>query len=573
MYYGSMENHFARVIKFRRFLGNQVWNLFIVSIFLGLSLFLIEGSFVFVVQGFFRSIGLVPSDRLSLPANYPKSLSSSVAILFLFGLFRSGIYALRFYVNGSTGKAFARLQRERIAKFALKNIDTVETHNVVSQYNDRVNEAAGVLQSISQIVLVGVSSLLFFLMGLNLAPVEMLFGVSALLVGLLPFRILNQRITRCGDEIRVSWDQANRILISGLKNNFLLKIYGLIDQEIISQSRFLMRHEHFLKEYLKISALRGALPNFLGVAVISLITFVSTRYLHTPGIALLSFFYLFIRFAQGLSELHSAFSDFKVGIDGFRQVHRWHLLLDLKDSSVEPACNTEHAGGLSCHLGISVNFKDVDFEYDEGQPVLSGLTFSVSRGEVLLIKGESGVGKSTLLGLVLGVLEPLRGEVRINGEPIPKDRAGLSTEIAYVGPEPYIIIGTLKDNLLFAHYAPEGVTVAEMREALEWAQLNDSRFDLSLHIDEQTPLSTGQKQRIAIARAFLRKPKLLILDEATANLDENTEAAFISAIGPVIPKFTTIVISHKSSFDSMASRKIELYKGGKYFLNDFNAVH
>ena len=567
-----MRSLISRFRKFKGFLGNQVWRLFFTSLFLGLGVFLVEASFVFVIQGFLQAIDLVPVDRLVLPSWYPRSLNSAVLMLLAFGAVRSVLYMVKFYLGGSTGKAFARLQRERIGRYALAHIEQVETAEVIAHFTEMVNEASSVLQGISQLILVGVSTLMFFVAGIKFAPVEMISGVALLLLAALPFRALGKKIVYHGELHRKAWDDSSRVLLRGLRHNFLFKIYGLLDREIDDLTCYLRIHETSFRDYFKIVAFRGGFPNFFGILVLCLITFISVRFLHTPGIILLSFFYLFIRLAQNASEMQAAISDIQVGFGGFKKVFHWHQRLEDALRADSQFSSDMKRGVPSLMGGITVEFDRVDFGYATGDRVLSDLSFSVSSGDVLLVKGESGVGKSTLLMLMIGGLKPVQGRVLINGRPVEEVREELYREISYVGPEPYMIAGSLKDNLLFGHYDPLSVTDDELLEAVKKAQLNESRFQLGLHIDEQTPLSTGQKQRIAIARAIVRKPKLLILDEATANLDEATEAAFLGALRPWVGEITTLVISHKNSFDSLATRRLDLFRGG-YRVQAVGALH
>ncbi len=134
--------------------------------------------------------------------------------------------------------------------------------------------------------------------------------------------------------------------------------------------------------------------------------------------------------------------------------------------------------------------------------------------------------------------------------------------VAYVGPEPYLISGTVRENLLYGHQSKDQVTDADLWQALGLAQLESEIRSLPGSLDaklnEQTQMSTGQKQRLAIARALLRKPQMLILDEATANLDGQTEDRFIQCLRPLLPRLTTVIISHKGSFNALATSTIIL---------------
>lgn len=531
-----------------------------MSFSIGVILFLVEFSFVFVFQGFLQAIGLVDAAKITVAAWYPKSLIASILLFLLFGLGRSLVYMAKTYVNNATSQAFVRLQRVRIMEYGMKNVDSISSHQLISTFTERVGQSGTVLQSISQIVLMGTACLLFFLMGLRMAPVEMLVGVATLGILMVPFIRFNHRITATGNNIQVLWERVNKILLQGLKHNFFLNIYGLVDREVSNATSYLVEMENEYRRIYRIISLKSYLPNLIGMFVICLITYVGVQYVHTPGMTLISFFYLFLRFAQGATDVNTALSDFRVGLSSFKEVHRFHELLELQQGDKLRLAVTKSVPSSFFRDGIEIKFNHVTFSYVSGKPIVNDVSIECSKGQVLLIKGQSGVGKSTLLLLALGLRNPDQGQVLVNGQSISEVRQNLFEKIAYVGPEPYMIEGTIRENLLFGHPVPEAVSDVEMDFSIETAQLLDAGLKLDFFVNEQTPLSTGQKQRVSIARAILRKPLLLILDEATANLDGITEKNFIESIRPILKGITTLVISHKSSFDAVATQTLVMKK-------------
>lgn len=550
--------YLGRFRKFRSFLGSQVWRLFFLSVVLGVALFLVEFSFVFVFQGFLSALGLVEASKLTVPSWYPRSFSGAILFLFAFGAARAIAYMFRFYVNGVTGQAFIRLQRARIIEFGLQNMERVASHEVINVVTDKVNQASYVLQNISQMIQIGTSCLLFFASGVRLAPFEMLISMAFLGAFMFPLRIVNRNISEYGDGVRGAWDHLSRTLIQGLRNNFFLKLYGLVPREVEHARSLLRSYEDNFRSYYFVVSVKNYIPNILGIIVICSVSWISMKHLHTPGTVLISFFYLFVRLAQGASDASVSAGDFRLYYPSFIEVYQWHerLVEFEEDGSRTPA--KEESKPLNLSGGIRIQLKNAGFSFPDQSRLFSGLDFQVAPGDLLLIKGPSGSGKSTLLMNLLGLVSPTEGEVLINGMPSHEVRSSLSELIGYIGPEPYMIQGTLRENLLFGHLRPESVGDERMREALRIAELPELAVKLDQRFAEQTPLSTGQKQRIAIARALVRKPSVLILDEATANLDVSTEAKIIHSLSDYFSKCITVVISHRDSFDLIATQMVRL---------------
>ncbi len=177
-----------------------------------------------------------------------------------------------------------------------------------------------------------------------------------------------------------------------------------------------------------------------------------------------------------------------------------------------------------------------------------------------MIKGESGSGKSTLLSLILGMYQPVSGQITINGFEINSIRDYLYERIAYVGPDPYLIKGTLRENLLYGNstYLDDKKLIETLKLVQCETLLNSLPDGLNTILNEAAKLSTGQKQRLAIAKALLRHPKLLIMDESTANLDHKTEKEIIDNLKNILGSITSVIVSHKDIFDPLATKKLNL---------------
>jgi ATP-binding cassette subfamily C protein CydD len=213
---------------------------------------------------------------------------------------------------------------------------------------------------------------------------------------------------------------------------------------------------------------------------------------------------------------------------------------------------------------LQIVFDDVSFAYEPGRRALDRLSFAIAPGERVAIVGPSGAGKSTIQSLLLGFLTPDAGTIRVAGE----DLAGIDPDawrarLAWVPQQPRLFHGTLRDNILLGcPDADEGI----LREAARLAQAEDFVLQLPNGYDTVVGergqgLSGGQVQRIALARAFARDASVVLLDEATASLDADSEALVQTGIERLAEGRTLIAVAHRLSTVQRADRILVLDQG------------
>ena len=213
----------------------------------------------------------------------------------------------------------------------------------------------------------------------------------------------------------------------------------------------------------------------------------------------------------------------------------------------------------------TVAFEQVNFSYDGAEPVLSGLDFTVGRGETVALVGASGSGKSTTLSLLQRFYDVTGGVIRVDGVDIRDVRlSDLRQRFAYVEQEPTIFAGTIAENIRFGK--PDA-SAAEVEAASRAALVHDFVVDLPLGYDTMVGergvmLSGGQKQRLAIARAILKNAPILLLDEATSALDAQSERLVQVALEHLMAGRTTLVIAHRLATIRDAD-KILVLDGGR----------
>jgi subfamily B ATP-binding cassette protein MsbA len=195
-----------------------------------------------------------------------------------------------------------------------------------------------------------------------------------------------------------------------------------------------------------------------------------------------------------------------------------------------------------------LRFVDVHFRYAARQPALQGLSFVAEAGQMTALVGESGSGKSTAVALILRFYDPAAGKIEIDGRDIREfPRRALRRQIAYVGQDVFLFRGTIRENIAFGKL---GASDEEIFGAAKAAFAHD--FIMSFPDGYDTPvgeggakLSTGQRQRIAVARALIRDARIILLDEATSSLDIRTEHEVQMAIDRLREGPTCIAIAHR----------------------------
>ena len=210
-----------------------------------------------------------------------------------------------------------------------------------------------------------------------------------------------------------------------------------------------------------------------------------------------------------------------------------------------------------------IDVENVSFAYGEEQ-ILSDVSLSVKKGEILGIHGRSGSGKSTLLKLLMRFYDPKSGCIKINGETLPNiNTRSLRDNMAYITQQTYIFNETIEENIRLAR---RDATLEEIMEAAKKASIHD--FILSLPEGYQTKmtelggnLSDGEKQRIGIARAFLHNAPIILLDEPTSNLDSLNEAMILKSLLNVKAEKLIILVSHRQSTMAICDQVIGIENG------------
>ena len=230
----------------------------------------------------------------------------------------------------------------------------------------------------------------------------------------------------------------------------------------------------------------------------------------------------------------------------------------------EPSIKNKNNAKKLDKIKHNIEFKDVCFEYVKGKPVLKKLNLKANVGQTIALVGNSGGGKSTVVGLLPRFYDIKSGSVMIDGEDIRNfDIDSLRDKIAVVFQDNFLFAGTIRENIMIGR---SGATEDDLQKAVKSACLDEFIAGLDKGLDTEIGergvlLSGGQKQRIAIARAFLKNAPIVILDEATSALDNKSEAIVQQAIDNLMEDRTVFVIAHRLSTVRNASKIVVINYG------------
>lgn len=257
---------------------------------------------------------------------------------------------------------------------------------------------------------------------------------------------------------------------------------------------------------------------------------------------LISFLAYINNFYNPLRQLAALWSNFQVALAAWDRISQ---ILSLEtDLAVIPDSKKESSSSL-------LSFKNVSFAYPNGKEVLHHVTFDLEKGKTYAFVGPTGGGKTTTASLIARLYDATKGSILLDGKDIrsynPAERV---KKIGFILQEPFLFSGTIRDNILYGNDEYANYTNDELTEAIRGAGLQSllDRFEEGLDTKVQTTadgVSLGQKQLIAFMRAVLRKPEILILDEATANIDTVTEQLLEEILQKLPATTTRVIIAHR----------------------------
>ena len=544
-----------RLREYKEIVGAESLRLLALGVAIGLALTAIELGFAWSLQAFLVAAGALSPEAALNWKHLPRLEGvAALAALVVIGSLRAAMVGLQSYLQGASAEEFKNRVRQRLLARVFRARSASATQ-VMTLFSIRAEGASAGLSALQVLTTQGTLGifLLVSLASLSLSMTAVCAGALALLA--IPLRRADARVRHNGQSLGFEWQSATERLLVSIRNLLLLQILGTREQEELKARAHVDAYRRRVLSYYLATGVKIALPQTVGLLVVATATGLAIRHDLLPPGAIVAFLYLFLRFVQVLATAAQSTSTLAFNLPQFEELRDWWNAPADEISSGTSAAPSARSVGF--------RLKDARFRYPRSEEdALAATSIELEPGQTLVVTGPSGAGKSTLLSLLLGLLEPTSGRIEavLDGEASPagEARARLLPSVGYVGPESFLIEGSVLDNLRYGlTREPSADEVSQSLAAAECGFLKD--LGLEHKITEQGQgLSAGQKQRLALARALLRRPALLILDEATSNLDSETESRIVDTLTRLKGRMTIVAVSHRPALLALADRRLDL---------------
>lgn len=441
------------------------------------------------------------------------------------------------YVAGLRARLYRALARAPWP-FIVERRTSDLAHALVSE----IQKAGNAAFQLASLASAGVLTLVYIGVALWISPLLTAAASVLSVVPIVASRSGLGRSTRAGQHVVTANAALNHAAIEHLTGAKTTRSYGADERNADLFDRLSHDVVRANAELMGTHATQRAIVQIGSALLLALLVVVAVRVLALPGADVLVLLLVFVRLVPRIGALQAGALNLTSLVPAVASVKR--LLAEAEAVSVEPT-----GSHRAISLDRCIDFDAVSYSYPRAaRPALREVTLTIARGSTIGIAGASGSGKTTIADLLLGLLEPGAGHIRVDGVDLTRDvLADWRTRIGYVSQDTFLFHDTVGANLRWAHPpAGEDDLWNALRKAAadRFVQALPAGLDTVLG-DGGVRLSGGERQRLALARAFLREPALLVLDEATSALDAENERLIVNALAAERGRLTVVLISHR----------------------------
>ncbi len=521
------------------------------GIFLGVA----EIVFALSLEKFLTSYGLLANSN-----DFVSWLPEKTNPLVLLIVIAAVIAALRYssmFIPFVMKMLFLRRIQRLVTREGMQGGSEISALSVGNVTNILANLAPGASNLLLSMAagLISIVRLLVLLVGIfSLSSELSLIALILIVVFGAPTIILRRSFTKLSTSGYKATADYTQGIIKGLRNVVFLKLSGKVDSERERLESYISRAFKFPTIFNSIVYGTLVWPGLLSILVVILIVVINYNNDFIPDAALVPFIYLLSRIAAVIGDLTLNYGNY--------QLSKPQVLALIKYNPILFSKRLLSNDSNKANILEPRTFAAQDLSIGRNEVLLQGISINLSQGDLLLIKGKSGVGKTTLLYTILGLIRPKKGRVLWNEIDIGEvNLKSLNDHLSYSGSDPYLFDATIEENLRFgqSQKSSTSVNIKKVLEIVDCSFINDLEGKLSYVLKEGGEgISAGQKQRISLARALLREPKVLLLDEATSNIDIETEKKIFKNIRNNYPDMMIISIAHRDTALEFASKVIDL---------------
>ena len=459
------------------------------------------------------------------------------------------------------GAELRKAEYRKVQGFSFANTDRFRTSSLITRLTSDVTTiqnsvSTGLRPACRAPVMMVTAIVVSFFINAQLALV---FLVAAPLLGVLLFLII-RKVRPMYTKMQGAIDQVNRIIQENLTAIRVVKAYVRKDYEIAKFEEGNLTLRNNSERAFRLAALNMPAMQLVMYATILCILWFGGQMIEVGSMEvgeLTGFLSYVLQVLNSLMMISNVFLMFTRSLASGRRI------MEVMDE--KPDLNDDHAKDISVEKG-EISFEHVSFQYQEGaeEQVLSDISFHIAPGQTVGIIGPTGSAKSTLVQLIPRLYDATRGVVRVDGRPVQEyPLRHLRDAIAMVLQKNTLFSGTVRDNL---RWGKEDASQEEIEQACHIACVDEFIDRLENGYDTDlgqggVNVSGGQKQRLCIARAILKKPKVLILDDSTSAVDTATEAKIRQGLAECLPGTTKIIIAQRISSVAHADQIIILDDG------------